>query len=262
MANKVAKDGEEDPTPASIPQGREAEEEELTSQEVDALLEQIAKGAQGDALKPAGEGDNADAPVQPADSKPTFDPAVLDTPEAQAALARSIATALAAKDQDASQAQAAAEITELINAGKFDELGQRWAQSMQEKEIGSKTLNTFLSGFYQKVFGQEVFQSLTPEERQEIDPRSHPEFRDDAEYLVYLSNFMAKKGRDSTFEERIEEAVTTRIEAMRRGKAGEKARKGAVAGAEPAASSAQPRPSEARAKISEGLRETYGDSFE
>lgn len=254
---------EEEKTPGTPEASQEAEEEneDISPETVDKILAGIGE----DGTPSAPDGDNVEKETEEegetpeGEPAPTFDPSVLQTPEAQAALAGALARTLEGQKTKEQADEATREVLGLVKQGNFDELGKRWAKAIQEQQIGAASLDGFLREFYTSVFADPIFQSLTAEERAEINPAK---FSDDASYMKHLAKFMAKKEREAGLEETVQERVREAREADKREAAGEKARKGAVSGAPPApAGEPKEHSQDARVNITEGLRETFGDNF-
>ena len=230
----------------------------LSDEDVEKLFanigEEAAQAAEG---TPPNEGE----PKEPsADSPPpTFDPAMLQTSEGQKAIKDAVSGIIASQKDDAATEEQRKELQELIDSNNIDELGKRYLKSLETQTAGQTAVDAHLTTLYRELFSDPMFQNLTAEERKEIEPDAR--FRTDAEYVKHLSKFMAAKLKTSISEEDLNAALVERREALKRNAAAEKAVKGSVQGAAPAEGTKEPRPTDARSLISEGLRETFPDAY-
>ena len=230
----------------------------LSDEDVEKLFANISE----DAEQPDdSDGKNVDEEPE-ADSPPaTLDPRLLATPEGKQAIADAVAQATAAKQTKDEQETQRQELQTLIDDNNVEELGKRWLESQRTQKSGQAAVDGFLESFYRGLFSDPLFQSLTPEERKEIEP-DETKFSSDAAYVKHLTQWMANKISSGLTDEDLEERLKERIEAMRSGEKGEKVRAGSVAGGAPADGGAPARPTDSRTLIQEGLRESFSEHYE
>ncbi len=253
------------PAPVATPEdSKEPPVKPLSDEDVEKLFANISEDA-AEAEKPADGAappDNGEKPPEPkkVDSPPpTFDPAVLQTPEGQKAITEAVARAIAAKSAGAETDAKRKELQELIDSGNHAELGKRWQQEMESTQHGQTAVDSFLTTFYRTLFSDPMFQNLTAEERRDIEPDGR--FPTDADYVKHLAKFMANKEKSSLSDEDFNLRMAQRLEAAKRTAAGNKARKGSVQGAAPADGGTPARSTDARTLVSEGLREAFPKAY-
>lgn len=246
------------PTEVTTPTPTADEPENVSLDDVADLLQEMVADVEDEKPEetpPADKPEDTETPPPPA----TPDVGQLfQSPEAKSYMRGQFQTWLSELTAEQRQSAEAQEVQKLVDENNFEELGKRWAAQAQKKRVSDEVLEGFLDQTYRAIFADPVFQNLTPADVQELRPEN---FKSDADYIRHLSQFMAKKSRESGLDSVVEERVAQRITALKNEAAARKANAGSMGGAPPADARAPDKPTDARSLISEGLREAFKDAI-
>lgn len=156
---------------------------------------------------------SSDEPAAPSAPGPGLD---LQDPNTQAVLRQWYREQKAAEERQQAEEAGLQEVVKWVQEGDYTKLGEAVAEELQEaatrKEVGGEVLGEFLTNTYARLFSDPVMKDLTPEEQAQINPAKFK--GGDAEYVVFLNDFIAGKKARTTTDEQIEQKVQERLKAL------------------------------------------------
>ena len=164
---------------------------------------------------------SSDEPAVPSAPGPGLD---FRDPSVQSALKDWYRGQKLAEEQRAADEQRLTEVTEWIQKGEYDKLGEAVADELVEaanrKEVGGEVLGEFLTNTYAKLFADPAMKDLTAEEQEKINPKNFK--GGDAEYIAFLGEFIASKKGASATDDEVEKRVQERLKALANERRGSK----------------------------------------